>query len=544
MKRCARILGASMLAIGLLALCALPVTAQNQLSPQMTVRQPDRFAVSPPLRDLANLPPQAQYSSHEVNPIRMFPDEGRMGRVVDPVEQNFPGQPAANIVPGLSVEGVNNLCGCYPPDTNFAIGETQIVEWVNLDYAVFDKTTGALLLGPLAGNTLFANLGGQCATENDGDPIAQYDRSAHRWLLTQNLFGSPYGVCVAVSTGPDATGSYYLYHFSINGFPDYPKWGVWPTGYFQTQNTGGGTSNVCAYNSAKLLVGDSSAEQICYQLSPDRGLLPGDVDSQTPPPAGQDEFFIGSYNADQSQNHLYLYSMHPVFSNPSQSTFTGGGLAHPITVPMYNPICQFGQGLCVPQLGSSQLLEGLGDRLMYRLAYWEDQPGVSVKATPPKPVPSQHWFVNHISAGSSGQTGERWYEFTAPIKKVDLSGVSLFQAGTFAPDSNYRWMGSVARDKVGNIALGYSISSATMYASIAVAGRSTSDPLGQLGGEIVLTTGSGAQQGTAGRWGDYSDMVSDPSNPCILWYATEYLTTTAHNPWQTRLNQISFDNCH
>jgi len=534
---------ASVLVMSTLMFVVITAPLQGQSSPPMTFRQADGFAVSPTLRELANLPPHPQYAFHEVNPIRMNPGQGKMGRVVDPVEQNFAGRSDAVIVPGLSVEGVNNLCGCYPPDTNFAIGDTQIVEWVNLDYAVYDKT-GALLLGPLAGNLLFANLGGQCASQNAGDPIAQYDRSTHRWLLAQNLFSSPYGVCVAVSTSSDATGSYYLYHFSINGFPDYPKWGIWPTGYFQTQNTGGGTSNVCGYNSAKLLAGDSSAEQICYQLNPDRGLLPGDVDSPTPPPAGQDEFFIGSYNADASQNHLYLYSMHPVFSNPSQSTFTGGGLANPITVPMYNPICQFGQGLCVPQLGDPELLEGLGDRVMYRFAYWEDQPLISVKATPPKPLPSQHWFVNHISAGSSGQVGERWYEFTAPIKKVDITSVGLFQAGTFAPDANYRWMGSVTRDKVGNIALGYSISSATMYASIAVAGRAPTDPLGQLGGELILTNGSGAQQGTAGRWGDYSDMVTDPSNTCILWYATEYLTTTGHNPWQTRMNQIQFDTCH
>ncbi len=542
MKPHAKYLRAVAIVGGALLLCALPMLGQT--TPPITARQADRFAVSPPLRELAKLPPRVQYGFHEVNPIRMFPSVPVTEPLVDPVEQNFHGSPAANIIAGLSVEGVNNLCGCYPPDTNLSVGETQIVQWVNLDYGVFDKATGALLLGPLAGNLLFSNLGGSCASNNSGDPIAQYDKAAHRWVLSQNVFSSPFGVCIAVSTSPDATGSYYLYHFGITGFPDYPKWGIWPTGYFETQNTNGGSSNVCAYNSAKLLVGDSTAEQICIQLSSDRGLLPADVDSPTPPPAGQDEFFMGSYNADGTHADLFLYSMHPVFSDPMQTTFVGAGLANPIPVPTYIPICNFGQGLCVPQLGSSQALEGLGDRLMYRLAYWEDQPTVSVKSTPPKPVPAQHWLVNHISAGSGGQVGERWYEFTAPIKKVTVSGMSLFQAGTYAPDSNYRWMGSVARDKVGNIALGYSISSATMYASIAVSGRAPSDPLGQLGGEIMLTSGSGAQEGTAGRWGDYSDMAVDPSNPCVLWYSTEYLTTTGHNPWQTRMHQLSFDTCH
>ena len=236
--------------------------------------------------------------------------------------------------------------------------------------------------------------------------------------------------------------------------------------------------------------------------------------------------------------------MHPVFSNPSESVFVGDGLANPITVPTYNPICNAGWGPCIPQPGTDRTLEAFGATLMYRLAYWEDQPLVSVKATPPKPVPSQHWLVNHIAAGSGGQGGERWYEFIAPIKKVDLSSISLFQSGTYAPDSNDRWMGSIARDKAGNIALGFSIGSASMYPSIAVAGRALTDPPGQLGGEVLLTAGSGSQTGLAGRWGDYSDMVIDPSNPCIFWYSQEYLTVTGAANWQTRMNQIKFSNCN
>ena len=125
---------------------------------------------------------------------------------------------------------------------------------------------------------------------------------------------------MAVSTSADATGTYYEYQFPLgNDFPDYPKWGIWPTGYFETNNAFGNTAyvNVCAYNSAKLLVGDRSAEQICFQTSTnDTSLLPGDLDSNVPPPTGQDEFFIGSYLEDPSNSHLYLYSMHPVYSNP------------------------------------------------------------------------------------------------------------------------------------------------------------------------------------------------------------------------------------
>jgi len=552
----ARIIGASLLAVGALLLCTLPSFAQDHPSAQMSVHQADGFAVSPPLRDLAKLPPRPTYGFHETNPphrVNLHPGRGQQIGV-DEVEQSFAGAPSSVIVPGMSVVGINNLCGCYPPDTEGSVGDTQIVEWVNLDYAVYNKSTGALVMGPLAGNSIFANLGGICAANNDGDPIAQWDKVNHRWLLAQNVFTGSYGVCVAVSTSNDATGSYYLYHFPVvnGGFPDYPKWGVWPTGYFQTWNNfgpgGGGFVGAvaCGYNDVKLRAGDNTAEQICFQghgaPNYDYSLLPADVDSPVPPPVGQDEFFIGSYDVDSTNNHLYLYSMHPVFSNPSQSTFTGTGDADPITVPSYTPFCDSSRS-CIPEPGGF-FVDALGDRVMYRFAYWDDGPLPNVPPTPPLPVPAQHWFINHVTTAGSGQAGVRWYEFTAPIKTVTINGLSLFQSGTFAPDANYRWMASMARDKVGNLAVGYSISNGTsLHPSINVAGRAPLDPHGQLSGELVLTTGAGSQTGSADRWGDYSNMSLDSTDYCTMWYFQEYLLTTGAAPWMTQMNQIKFNTC-
>ena len=220
--------------------------------------------------------------------------------------------PSANYSIGANFLGVGNGFPNYsvpdaPPDTTMAVGDTQIVQWVNVSYTVCSKTAPYTCSASVEGNLLWQNLGGVCASNNDGDIIAQFDVVAHRWLLTQNIFAGNYGVCVAVSTTADATGTYYLYEFPAlnNGFPDYPKWGIWPTGYFETWNNfGPGGSGfvgpvLCGYNSAKLLTGDKTAEQICHQYpnnAPDYedSLLPGDQDSPTTPPAGQDEFAIGS----------------------------------------------------------------------------------------------------------------------------------------------------------------------------------------------------------------------------------------------------------
>ncbi len=531
------------------------ISAQDNSTPKPELRRPVRFAVSPPLRELAKQPAREHYGfQEEREPLHVNFHPGRvLGHPVDPVEQNIPGGPSSFSV-GLSLLGIDKMCGCAPPDTNAAVGDTQIVEWVNLQYAVYNKSTGALEAGPFDGNLLWRALGGDCYNENDGDVIAEWDKVNHRWLLAQNYFDEnggdlgPFSACVAVSTSPDATGTYYEYEFPLgSGFPDYPKWGIWPSGYFQTQNStipNGAYAGVqaCAYNTAKLIVGDRTAEQICFLTSPnDFSLLPADIDSPTPPPANQDEFFIGSYDVDQTQNHLYLYSMRPDFANPSQSTFTGSGLADPITVPTYTPFCPNLNSPCVPQEGTSTLLDSLGDRLMYRFAYWND--GVPSHVPPNAGrLPQQHWYVNHVTTASAAQAGVRWYEFRAPVRTVTISGVSLFQSGTFAPDSNNRWMASMAQDKVGDIALGYSLASSSVYDSIAATGRVPTDPLGQMEAETSLFAGTGSQ-GALFRWGDYSSMAIDASDGCTFWYAQEYYTVPASSVWQTRLTSLKFSGC-
>ncbi len=558
MPRNTKILGLSTLALGLLILCALPLLAVDNSSPTMTFHRPVAFAVTPPLGDLAKLPQRPIWGFHEANPARWvnFHPGRKLGAVVDSVEQSLPGGPA-NASVGLNLLGVGTGFPGYtvpdaPPDTNAAVGDTQVVEWVNVSFAIFNKTTGAVESGPIEGNTLWSSLGGTCASQNDGDIIAQWDKSAHRWLLAQNTFVTPYTACIAVSQTPDATGAYYEYAFSLGtGFPDYPKYGIWPTGYFETMNNfgPGGSSfvgaEVCAYNSVKLLAGDHTAEQICFQLTGnDYSLLPADRDSNTAPPNGQDEFFIGSYDVDNSNDHLYLYSMHPVFPNPSQSTFTGSGLADPITVPTYTPFTCGNpiRGACITEPGGLGVAS-LGDRLMYRFAYWDDPFPVS-PASSVRNQPFQHWYVNHVTTASGNQAGERWYEFRTPQQVVPITSVHLFQSGTFAPDSNHRWMGSLTQDQSGDILLGYSLSSSTVYPSVAAAGRITTDPLGTLEAEIPIFSGTGSQSDTSNRWGDYSSMAIDGSDGCTFWYAQEYYSVPNSTfDWSTRVASLKFSNC-
>ncbi len=502
-------------------LASLPALSQEvQVYPD--VFREIKHDVSPALRDIKPAPreagPPRVMHPHATHPPQITP------ALPDPVLRTSAG-PLVSTTAGLNFDGLDDASQAAqsgflvaPPDTNGAVGATQYVQWVNLAFAVFDKTTGAMVFGPAAGNTLWTGFGGQCETNNSGDPIAQYDKAAGRWVLTQPVFTSPFFVCIAVSTSSDASGTYNRYAFSMPSFPDYPKLGVWPDGYYTSFNMFRGArfvgANACALDRSAMLAGAAATMQ-CFQLSSSfPSLLPSDLDGATAPPMGSPNFFVNF-----GLNSLNLWKFHADFATPANSTLTG-----PINIPVaaFSEAC--GGGACIPQLGTSQLLDSLGDRLMYRLAYRNF-------------VDHESLVVNHsVTAGSS--VGVRWYELQSPNATP-----TVFQQGTFAPDANFRWMGSMAMDHVGDMAVGYSLSSSSINPSIAFTGRLPTDPLGMLEAENTIINGTGSQLPNLNRWGDYSSMSVDPIDDCTFWYTTAYLKTNGTFNWSTRIASFKFPSC-
>ncbi len=205
----ARTIGSSMLALGVLVLCCLPLAAQDN---NTYINHAERFAVSAPLSEYAKLPQPPHYGFREANPVRRIA-KGTFGKVVDTAEQSSAPAGGAAYTIGANFLGVGNGFPGYtvpdaPPDTTMAVGDTQVVQWVNVSYTVCSKTSPYTCGPSVEGNLLWQNLGGICFNNNAGDIIAQWDVAAHRWLLTQNVFSGTYGVCVAISTSPDANGTY------------------------------------------------------------------------------------------------------------------------------------------------------------------------------------------------------------------------------------------------------------------------------------------------------------------------------------------------
>ena len=447
-------------------------------------------------------------------------------RRTDTAIQSSATQPLVSTTAGLGFAGVGQGDYGYsdsvaPPDTNGAVGATQYVQWVNSSYAVFSKSTGALIAGPTTGNTLWSGFGGGCQTNNDGDPIVRYDQMANRWIMTQfSVSTTPYLQCVAVSTTSDATGTYNRYSFPYSNFNDYPKMGVWPDGYYLSFNLFNGNTFVgaqaCAFDRASMLTG-AAATQVCFTTSSSYGgILPSDMDGSIQPAAGEPNFFMNF-----GTNSLNLWKFHTDFATPANSTFTG---PTSIAVASFSAACS-GGGTCIPQSGTTNQLDSLADRLMYRLEYRKFTDG------------HESLVVNHsVTAGTS--VGIRWYEIRNPNGTP-----TVYQQSTYAPDATYRWMGSVAMDQSGDMALGYSASSSTIKPSIRYTGRLVSDTLSTMQAENSLKTGAGAETTGLTRWGDYSAMSLDPTDDCTFWYTTEYLKADGTFNWSTWISSFKFSTC-
>ena len=435
---------------------------------------------------------------------------------------------------GQSAQDNRNLFGFafVPPDTNGAVGANQFVQMVNVTIAVYDKSSGALLLGPAAIHTLWSGFGGLCefgggtpTFADGGDPVVLYDHLAGRWLVTQLQYNTTFtqtAQCVAVSTTSDATGSYnrYEYDFGAN-FPDYPKFSVWPDAYYNTINVFPGNTfagpQACAFDRNAMLAG-VPANAVCFQQpSTISSLLPADLDGGTLPPAGSPNYLVGL--ADST--HLNFFRFHVDFSNPANSSMTGPAL---ISVAPYTEICARATTLsCIPQPNPGEKVDGLSDRVMFRLAYRNFDDHESL-------------VVNHTIQGGA-LAGVRWYEIRNPAAPF------VYQQSTLIdPNVNY-WLGSVAMDKIGDLALGFSVSSHNMFPSVYVAARAASDPPGTLFGPLVLVNGSGVQFNSFHRWGDYSSMSVDPVDDCTFWYTQEYYAITGIINWATRIGAFKFDTC-
>ncbi len=528
--------------------------------PTPLVRTAVNFGQVGPLREMDYRIPQTENREWQVQPMRPLPWAGDVGGDKDRANKyridapaNMPlgtGIPSPSAVQAVrSFDGLSNqdnatvLGGMVaPPDVNGDVGMNYYVQATNLLFAVFDKTTGNMVMGPMPISALWTGAGNICETNDDGDPVVLYDEMADRWFISQFAldFVTPeFHQCIAVSQTSDPTGAWYVYDFlvSTTKMNDYPKFGVWPDGYYMSINQFDGSSfawagqGVVVFERDAMLVGDPTARMVyfdLYGIDPNLGgMLPSHLEGGNLPQTGEPNHFMmidddawGTAPQDQMQ----VWDFHVDWTDTTKSTFTKVATLN--VASFDSDMCNYSRD-CIPQKDSSQKVDAISDRLMYRLQYrnWGSYATM---------------VVNHTVDIGNDHAAVRWYEIRYTYASNDWS---VYQQGTWGSSNGHRWMGSVAMDGAGNIALGYSLSTSSQYPSVYFTGHLKGDPLGQMTqGENSIVDGGGSQEGVS-RWGDYSSMSIDPADDCTFWYSQEYVSATGPWNWNSRIGAFKLPGC-
>ena len=472
--------------------------------------------------------------------------------------------------PSLTFDGMSSAqsgCGCLPPDSNGDVGPNHYVNAVNSSIKIFDKAGNPLNgVNGTTFNSFFAALGPAtpCGlSQNKGDPFVLYDHLADRWVVTDFAFPGglpgvgPFYECIGVSQSPDpVAGPWVLYAIqhdpsNITWIGDYPKMAMWNTGgspaqnaYYLTVNLFDGPTlafegvRVFALDRASMLAG-GAANAIAFNIPPaglgdSYSLVPAGFRTGAAPPAGRDEFLISvdsPASGGVTLTQVHGWKFHVDFGTPANSTL-GIGVNHTpnANVTVAGFVDAFTTTtILVPQNGTTQKLDTLGDKIMTPLVY-QNRSGVESLWA------SQTVILNY----PAGPTAVRWYQFDVTGGNFPATPLQQ-QSWTNGNDGLWRWMPSIAADQNGNMAIGYSTSSATQEPSIRYAGRMPTDALNDLGqGEAVMIAGGGHQTHSSGRWGDYSMLSIDPSDSVSFWHVGEYYPVTASASWFTRIGKFQF----
>ena len=430
-----------------------------------------------------------------------------------------------------------------PSDNSIAVGPNHIVEIVNSRMAVYTKKgalypkSGKVLYGAVPTNTIFKGFGGVCENRNNGDAVVRYDQLAGRWLYVIPIFGrapaapgqpaGPYSICYALSTGADPLGPYYRYEFKRQLFPDYPRPAIWIDGYYVPTSTGDNVieKHACVADRSEMLRGGDATEQ-CVIIPDVNFLNNADIDGHGLPPADAPNIMMAAggtqLHGKLEDDGIFVYQMHVDWKTPANTKVSG-----PVKIPVapYQYLCGGQLTNCVPQPDSTRRLDAQGDKIMQRMVYRKIGNRESIAAL-------------HSVNTASGGGGVRWYEFRLNKKREPY----LYQQGTYAPDGFYRWMGSIAMDRQGNIGIGYSFGGTPHFPGQRFAARLAGDPKGLMTfHETVLVEGE-ASQNTGSRWEDYTTTAMDPSDDCAFWYAGDYLKAGAAS-YTTRIGSFRLPGC-
>jgi hypothetical protein len=538
-----------------------------------------RFDISPAMRDV-HLPPvqpmgdgsgEYEIPNKFLKPALTHPNS----TVPNSPTARSPsiGTPAPAII--ASFDGTNKTnsgCGCLPPDTEGDVSEDYYFQWVNTAWALYDKTTGAVIPNGVSnytpGNSFWAGFGGLCQSHNNGDPIVVWDQFAHRWVASQFVV-PPSGTnagsaqCVAISTGSDALGTYYRYEFDSPFFGDYPKIGVWvdqggsqdaytlTTHEFDEANGEAFVGAAYAVLQRDAMLEGRPANQVAmvrFEGFDAYGVEPVHLIGTNTAPAGSCPVFV---HFDFNTSDYLFWDMCINWNIPSSTTIS----ANPARLAPNSPFTyDYNE---VSQSGTPAVLDSFGTHVMYH---------ATARAFPSGAPERLSLAINHtiLPDVATTQGAVRWVRFglnpqsdrifgdnydnsllpDAPLPNAAAMTKIILDQGVYNPDANTRWLPAVAIDENDNIGIGYSIGGSGTNPQIGTNGRTYDDPVGTLEDEQICTPATtGHQTSSSARWGDYSNMTVDPADQCTFFFTNEYYATSSSSSWSTRVCSFKFANC-
>lgn len=522
-----------------LALCPSALMAQFQLTDTLQIQL---LGTTPPLSsitisesDLA-LPTRTEYKKNfkkrTVRGSKLYNDHPQVDSLFLQQNEILNQSRTPIATPGLNFDGIG-FTGVQPPDPTIAVDSNYIMEVINASNGsrmqIWNKQ-GTSVFGPANTNSIWNTIG----ASGNGDPIVIYDQLANRWLLTEfQISGNK--LLMAVSTTSDPMGTYNVYEFPQNTFPDYPKYGMWPSAYLCTTNEN--SSTIYAVDRIGLLNGNPTVNIQEFTITDlsnfgFQSATPVNVDGYNLPPTttlpmvwrhvDDEAHFSGS--ADPNSDFLEYFTIEPDFNNPANTVFNG---------PIQINVADFDSDLNgyfsfsgITQPGTSTSLDPLREVLMNRLFYRNFGTHESIVAC-------------HLTdVDGTDRAGVRWYEFR---KDTTSTTWLLYQEGTYSPDATNRWMSTISMDDEGNIGLVYNVSSSSTYPGLRYTARSSSDPLGMMTlPETNIVTGSGSN--FSNRYGDYNTLVVDQTDGKTFYFAGEY---NPSSQWDTRIFSFSLsDTCN
>jgi hypothetical protein len=425
------------------------------------------------------------------------------------------------LAPGTAFDSLdyNESSGGYvPPDPEMAAGPNHLIAVVNVTLEIYNKS-GTTLVGPLSFSSVFAS-DSNCT--GLFDPNVIYDEAEDRFILGIDADGTHY--CVAVSQTGDPTGFWNIYSFSTvassSDFFDYPHAGVGRDAIYMGANIYGTFSfhsQVYAFDKGAMYAGNPAASAT-HNLS---------FNYDTPQPLHLHGFQHGTWPT--TGPHYFLTD-----KNFNGKTYTIHSWSDPFGADTFSVVgtvdleastgVSAGLPIDVPQSG--------GDNFKgndYRPQDFEYRDGYG-------------WTVQTISCNPGGGTVDciRW-------AKINPATATVVDSGVYASSGVYRVFGDLAVNACGDMAVGYTKSSTSMYPAVFYTGRENSDPAGTLQAETQLKVGETtyvAFDGSPYRWGDYTAMTIAPDGT-TFWYLGEYSknTGTTYGRWGTYIGSFSYPNC-